>query len=70
MAIKYKTNILQALKENGYSTHRIREEKIMGQAVLQQLRNGELVSWANIDKICTMLNCQIGDILEYKKEKK
>lgn len=66
MPIKYKINVLQALKDAGYNTNRIRQEKIMGQAVLQQLRKGELVSWANMDKICTMLNCQPGDLLEHR----
>ena len=68
MSIKYKINVLQALKDAGYNTNRIRQEKIMGQAVLQQLREGTLVSWSNIDKICTLLNCQIGEVLEYVKE--
>ena len=69
MPIRYKINVLQALKEAGYNTNRIRQEKIMGQAVLQQLRKGELVSWANIEKICTLLHCQPGDILEYIEER-
>lgn len=69
MPIQYKINVLQALKNAGYSTHRIREEKIMGQATLQQLRKGELVSWKNIDTICTLLGCQIGDILEHVQER-
>ena len=63
--IKYKINILAALKEAGYSSTRIRNEKIMGQATLTQLRHGELVSWMNIETICRLLNCQPGDILEY-----
>ena len=65
MSVVYKINILQALKEAGYNSHRIRKEKIMGQATLQQLRNGELVSWKNINIICKLLNCQPGDIMEY-----
>ena len=66
--IKYKINILAALKEAGYSSTRIRNEKIMGQATLTQLRHGELVSWMNIETICRLLNCQPGDILEYGEE--
>lgn len=68
MPIKYKVNILQALKKAGYNTNRIRQEKLIGQATLQQLRHGELVSWATIDTICKLLNCQPGDILEFKNE--
>lgn len=65
MPVQYKIDILAALKERGYSSTRIRNEKIMGQATLQQLRHGELVSWANISRICSMLQCQPGDILTY-----
>lgn len=67
MPIKYKKDILGALKESGYSTYRLRNEKLFGESVIQQLRKGELVSWANIDRICSLLNCQPGDILEYSE---
>lgn len=66
MAIKYKIDILKALKEAGYSSARLRKDKIMGEGTIQQLREAKLVSWANIDKICSMLQCQVGDILEYE----
>ena len=65
MPIVYKANILDELKKAGYSSTRIRSERLMGQATLQQLRHGELVSWKNIEVICKLLNCQPGDILEY-----
>lgn len=64
MPIRYKLDVLAALKELGYTQNRIRNEKIMGQATLTQLRHGKLVSWANIETICRLLNCQPGDILE------
>lgn len=65
MAIKYKINIIKALKECNYNSTRIRRENILSQSALQQLRERELVSWANIDRLCRLLNCQPGDILEY-----
>ena len=68
MPVQYKINILAALKEAGYSSARIRQEKLIGQATLQQLRHGELVSWATINTICQLLDCQPGDILEYVPE--
>lgn len=66
MPIRYRLDILAALKEAGYTQNRIRNEKIMGQATLTQLRHGKLVSWANIETICRLLNCQPGDILEFE----
>ena len=65
MAIRYKIDILDALKEKGYTSTRIREEKLIGQSYLQQIRHGELVSWKTIDTICRLLNCQPGDLVEF-----
>ena len=68
MAIRYKIDVLAELKKKGYSSTRIREEKIMGQSYLQQLRHGDLVSWSAIDTICKLLEIQVGDLLEYYDE--
>lgn len=65
MPIKYKIDILAALKEKGYSQNRIRNEKLIGQSYLTQFRHGELVSWKAIEIICNLLSCQPGDIIEY-----
>ena len=68
MAIRYKVDILAELKKRGYSSTRIREEKLIGQSYLQQLRRGELVSWKALDTICALLECQPGDLIEFQKE--
>ena len=64
MAIKFKTDVLAALREVGYSSTRLRHEKPMGNP-MQQLRRGKLVSWKALDTICTLLKCQPGDLLEH-----
>ena len=66
--IAYKTDILQMLRDAGYNSNRIRKEKLMGMATLQKLRHKELVSWATIDTVWSLLKCQRGDILEYRKD--
>ena len=65
MAIRYKIDIMAELKNRGYSSTRIREEKLIGQSYLQQIRHGELVSWKTIDTICSLLECQPGDLVEF-----
>lgn len=70
MPIRYKVDILASLKEAGYSTYKIRKDKLLGEATVQKLRNKELVSWDNISTICKLLNCQPGDILEYTDDDK
>ena len=64
MPLRYKFNILSALKKAGYNTNRIRKENILAQSTLQKLRHGEMVSKDNIERICKLLNCQPGDVLE------
>ena len=68
MAIRYKIDILAELKKKGYSSTRNREEKLIGQSYLQQLRRGELVSWKTLDTICSLLECQPGDLVEFVRE--
>ena len=68
MAIVYKIDVLKELKEAGFNTSRLRKDKLIGEATIQKMREGQLVSWATIDTICTLLNCNVGDIVEYKKE--
>ena len=68
MAIRYKVDVMAALRERGYSSTRIREEKLIGQSYLQQIRHGELVSWNTINTICKLLDCQPGDLIEYVKD--
>ena len=68
MAISYKVDIMAELKKKGYSSTRIREEKLIGQSYLQQIRHGELVSWKTLDTICALLECQPGDLIEFVPE--
>lgn len=68
MPIVYKINVLQALKDAGYNTNKIRKEKIMGEAMLQKLRQGQMVSWATFETLCDLLDCQPADLIEYVKE--
>ena len=68
MGLRYKIDVMSALKEKGYSSTKIREGKLIGQSYLQQIRHGELVSWKTIDTLCRLLECGVGDIIEYIPE--
>ena len=65
MPIKYKFDVMEALKKAGYSSTRLRNERLLGESYMQQLRRGELVSWKAIETVCRLLGCQPGDLLEY-----
>lgn len=65
MPVTYKINVLAELKEKGYSPSVLRKEKIMGEETIQRLRHQKSVSYGVLAKLCKMLDCQPGDILEY-----
>ena len=68
MALNYKINVLDALKEKGYSSYTLRKEKLLSESTIQKLREGEGVAWDNLDTLCRLLECDISDLLEYQKE--
>lgn len=63
--LQYKIDILQALKEKGFTSYKIRKEKLIGEQQMQKIRTGEIASKDTLNTICRVLNCQPGDILEY-----
>ena len=70
MPIRYKMDILAELKKAGYTTYRIRKEKLLSESTIQKLRRGENISMENIAMICALLHCQPGDMMEYVEEEK
>lgn len=63
--IKYKIDIMQSLKEKGYSSYKLRQKKIFGEATMSKFRNKQPFNFDNLNILCKLLNCQPGDILEY-----
>ena len=65
MAIRMKIDILAALKEAGFTSYKLRQEKLLGDSAIQTLRNDKLPSWNELNTICALLNKQVGDLVEY-----
>lgn len=68
--LKYKIDILKELKDNGYSAYKLRKDKLIGEAQIQKVRQGEIASKETLNTICKLLNCQPGDIIEYIPDNK
>ena len=69
--IHYKIDVLQALKEAGYSTYRLQKEKLISAGTVQKIREGDatlLIGTINV--ICNILGCQPGDVLEWVPDEK
>ena len=68
MSLRYKFDVLAALKEKGLTTYQIRKEKLLSESTVQKLRAGTGVSWEHIETLCRLLDCQPGDLIEYQSE--
>lgn len=70
MAIKYKADILARLKDRGYSSTRLRKEKLFGERTIQDIRTQAEIPYKALNRLCELLDCEIGDIIEYVQDEK
>lgn len=68
--IRYRegVDVLAKLGEAGFTSYRIRQERIIGERALQKIRERKLPSWQELDKLCGLLHCHPCDLLEYVPE--
>ena len=62
--IKYKIDVQAELVKRGYTTYRIKQDNLLPGQTLSNLKNGKMVNMETLGKICAMLRCQPGDIIE------
>lgn len=61
--------LVNKLKENDISQYKLKQNRILGSATITKIFknngiNGESIDIKVVDKMCKLLNCQPGDILE------
>lgn len=66
--LKYKIDVLETLKEAGYTTARLRKEKLLGENAIQAIRENKVVGIIALDKLCKILDMQPGNIIKYVEE--
>jgi len=59
------TKLLQLMNEKGLSSYKIRQEHIISESTLQNIREGKRITTDSIASLCQALDCQPGDIIEY-----
>ena len=69
MSLDY-SKLFDLMKEKNLTTYRIRKEKIISETALQKLRQGKNVKMETIERLCSVLHCQPGDIMEYIPDEK
>lgn len=58
-------NILQKLKDAGYTSYRLRHEGLLPESTIQQIRERKPVSLKTIDVVCRLLDCPIEEVVAY-----
>ena len=68
MPFKY-DKLFELLKEKGITTYKIRQENLISQAALTKMKNGDgNIDTRTLERLCSVLHCQPGDIMEYVEE--
>ena len=67
MAIIY-NKLLKKMDEQGITSYTLKKDNIIGQATFKKIKEGGDIDTRTISKLCKLLNCQPGDILEYVEE--
>ena len=65
MSIRYKSGIMEALKEKGYSSYKLRHSGLLGEKTMQEIRNQAEIPNKTLNRICQILDCKISDVIEY-----
>ena len=62
--IRYKRDILDALKEKGYTSTIIKRDNLLPSQTLQNIKSGKSITLDTLNKLCIMLRCQPSDLIE------
>ena len=61
---KYKVDILKELSNRGYTSTKLRKDKIISEGTIQRIREGKGITTDTMNTICLILRCQPSDIIE------
>lgn len=67
MPIKY-DKLIKKMQEAGINSYTLKRDKIIGQATYKKILEGGDIDTRTIAKLCRLLNCQPGDIIEYEED--
>ena len=63
--LRFKIDIIELLKENGYNSTRIRKEKLIGEKTMQDMKMGVVPGKKTLETLCRILEKQPGNLIEY-----
>lgn len=67
LGIRY-DKLLKMCEERKITSYTLKKNKIIGQQTWKKIKDGGDIDTRTISALCEYLNCQPGDILEYREE--
>ncbi|XBX05102.1 helix-turn-helix transcriptional regulator [Enterocloster clostridioformis] len=65
---KFKMDIIELLRENGYPPARIRKEKLIGEKTMQDMKAGIVPGIKTLETLCKILEMQPGNLIKYEND--
>ncbi len=62
----YKIDVLEELKNKGYTTYVLRKNKYLSETTISNLRNGKPITMKALDAICIMLRKTPEEIIDFQ----
>ncbi len=68
--IRLRVDVLALLREAGYSSYKLgrKGDRIFCEDAIQRFRHQGYVTMGELDKLCSLLNCQPGDLIAYESD--
>ena len=65
---KFKMDIIELLRANGYTPGRIRKEKLIGEKTMQDMKAGIVPGIKTLETLCKILEMQPGNLIKYEDD--
>lgn len=62
--IKYKIDVMKELKKRGYDSKRIKDNGILSQGTITNIKKGGHINTETLNKLCLILRLSPSDIIE------
>lgn len=61
-------NILDKLKAAGYTTYRLRKEKLLPESALTKIRNNQTITTETLNTVCDLTGLKIEQIIKHRPD--
>lgn len=58
----------KTLKDKGISTYKLINEYKLSRSLIDRLKHNKPITTVTLNDLCSILDCKVEDILEYKKD--